>query len=100
MFEHASVFIRRVQVDKAASLLANRLNMIGSCLDPTNSHVQAGRSSLPARRERFNMIGWIYKQEPIMLNRSASRQAASPGLNMANGCVQFSKRFVLIGLYF
>jgi len=28
--------------------------------------------------ERFNMIGWIYKQEPIMFNRLASRLAALP----------------------
>jgi len=26
--------------------------------------------------ERFNMIGWIYKQESIMFNRLASRLAA------------------------
>jgi len=26
--------------------------------------------------ERFNIIGWIYKQEPIMFNRLASRLAA------------------------
>jgi len=28
--------------------------------------------------ERFNMIDWIYKQEPIMFNRLASRLAALP----------------------
>jgi len=28
--------------------------------------------------ERFNMIGGIYKQEPIMFNRLASRLAALP----------------------
>jgi len=28
--------------------------------------------------ERFNIIGWIYKQEPIMFNRLASRLAALP----------------------
>jgi len=28
--------------------------------------------------ERFNIIGWIYKQEPIMFNRLANRLAALP----------------------
>jgi len=28
--------------------------------------------------ERFNMIGWIYKQEPITFNWLASRLAALP----------------------
>jgi len=26
--------------------------------------------------ERFNIIGWIYEQEPIMFNRLASKLAA------------------------
>jgi len=28
--------------------------------------------------EQFNIIGWIYKQEPIIFNRLASRLAALP----------------------
>jgi len=28
--------------------------------------------------ERFNMIGWIYEQEPITFNRLESRLAALP----------------------
>jgi len=28
--------------------------------------------------ERFNTIGWIYRQEPIMFTRLASRLAALP----------------------
>jgi len=28
--------------------------------------------------ERFNTIGWIYKQKPIMFNRLTSRLAALP----------------------
>jgi len=59
------------------SVLVSYFFLFESALRENISYVQAGRSSFSACRA-INIIGWIYKQEPIMFNRLASRLDALP----------------------